>query len=109
MPAEMNTQHIEVPPNDALSELDKAYVCINYPGYESSALSGCLTGCVLTIISTGVQNDTNHWTLRQALQVAGVPSDTTSKILEHEYDPTGEIVRGLFSQWNAAMHKSHSD
>ena len=35
MPAEMNKEGIEVPPNYELSDLDKAYMCINYPRYDT--------------------------------------------------------------------------
>jgi len=30
MPVQMNLEHIEVPPNNKLSELDKAFAFINY-------------------------------------------------------------------------------
>ncbi|KAJ7153279.1 hypothetical protein C8R46DRAFT_1197359 [Mycena filopes] len=62
MPAEMNKQHIEVPPNHALSDKDKAYMIINYPRPTAHVSAP-------------------KWTLEYALQVSGVGATTVKKIL----------------------------
>ena len=62
MPAEMNTQHKEVPPNNVLSDLDKAYTVLNYPLLNPDA-------------------NAPQWSVEHALQVAGVTGSSREKIL----------------------------
>jgi hypothetical protein len=38
MPATMNMENVDIPPNHHLSEIDKAYAAINYPRDLSSVL-----------------------------------------------------------------------
>ena len=59
MPAEMNLEHIEIPPNNALSDLDKAYVFLNYP-----------------FLTTSSPN--KQWTIEHALDAAGVKDNLAS-------------------------------
>ncbi|THH32074.1 hypothetical protein EUX98_g2088 [Antrodiella citrinella] len=83
MPAEMNNEHIEIPPNTALTELDKAYMVIHYP--RSSA-----------------PNAITRWSLSYALDVAAVDVAVKHEILAHSQDASA--VRRIFSHWNAAQH-----
>ncbi|TCD68232.1 hypothetical protein EIP91_011301 [Steccherinum ochraceum] len=76
MPKEMNEQNIEVPPNNILSTMDKAYMVINYPG----------------------QTNDKVWTLEFALKTAGVDKDEIPKIVKEKSNPTK--VRQLFHDWN---------
>lgn len=82
MPAELNLQHVDVPPNTVLSDLDKAYAILNYPGLKASPAQP------------------SGWTISHALDVAGVTGSSRDKILQST-DPL-EIRRLLFSR-NAAQ------
>ncbi|KAH8099645.1 hypothetical protein BXZ70DRAFT_240399 [Cristinia sonorae] len=77
MPAEMNNQRIEVKPNYVLSDLDKAYMVINYP----------------------FQTKDTKWTLSYALQVAGVTGSAKETIAQ---ETDADLIRQKFSVWNAA-------
>ena len=61
MPAAMNVEHIDVPVNNQLSPLDKAYMVINYPRPQPHPLEP-------------------QWTLDFALKVAGVDDATAAAI-----------------------------
>ncbi|KAJ7907565.1 hypothetical protein B0H13DRAFT_2501759 [Mycena leptocephala] len=69
MPAAMNEQHKDVPPNYKLSDMDKAYMIINYPRPTPHALAP-------------------EWTLDHALQVSGVDPATTQDIKNAKGDAT---------------------
>ncbi|KAK6988582.1 ZnMc domain-containing protein [Favolaschia claudopus] len=75
MPAEMNLQHVNVPVNNQLSDLDKAYVVINYPG----------------------QTTDKTWTLDYALKKAGVDTTTSKSITAAAAKGNITLVRTLFT------------
>lgn len=77
MPSDMNTQRKEVPPNGSLSDLDKAYMLINYPR-ASAAI------------------ETPEWTFEYALEVAGVIGDAKQSILDA---PSIDLIRQRFALW----------
>lgn len=81
MPAQMNLQRIEIPPNNSLTALDKAYIMCNYPPDASIAA--------------------NAKTLRASLTVAGVPTAKQDEIIaSFSTDNTGGTARVLFNIWN---------
>jgi hypothetical protein len=43
MPAALNKEHVDIPPNHDLSDIDKAYVAINYPRDFPSVLKALET------------------------------------------------------------------
>jgi len=70
--------------NSALTPLDKAYMVINYP-------------------RPAPHPDAPEWTLAFALDVAGVDSRTTKRILDlHKQDKINDL-RTTFNMWNALM------
>ncbi|TCD66804.1 hypothetical protein EIP91_000940 [Steccherinum ochraceum] len=77
MPKEMNKQNIEVKANVVLSDLDKAYIAINYP----------------------FQKKDPRWTLAHALEVAGVTGAAKTEIAKEK---DASVIRQKFSVWNAA-------
>ncbi|KAH8099648.1 hypothetical protein BXZ70DRAFT_240518 [Cristinia sonorae] len=77
MPPEMNTERIDVRPNYVLSDLDKAYIAINYP----------------------FQSKDPKWTLAYALEVAGVTGAARENIAR---ESDAAVIRQKFSVWNAA-------
>ncbi|THH31486.1 hypothetical protein EUX98_g2707 [Antrodiella citrinella] len=81
MPKEMNNQGLEIKPNNALSELDKAYMVINYPFQSKDA----------------------NWTLSHALDVAGVTGTTKADILA---ESDAEAIREKFTVWTATQRAS---
>lgn len=81
MPAEMNLQRKEIPPNNILSDLDRAYTVLNYP------------------LPTPDPN-APHWSVEYALQIAGVTGSPRDKILGAE---SPSEIRRLFSLWNASQ------
>ncbi|KAJ7235845.1 hypothetical protein C8J57DRAFT_1571489 [Mycena rebaudengoi] len=76
MPHQMNVEQIDIPPNDALSDLDKAYMVINYPRPSPHATAP-------------------QWTLDYALKVSGVDATTTQDIKNSKADI--DKVRALFT------------
>jgi hypothetical protein len=95
MPAAMNKEHVDIPPNNDLSDIDKAYVAINYPRDLPSVLKA------LHIIDLDAQTKLNileahekHDVLemRRLLATSG-PSSS----------PPGHFHR-LVSQWKAKVH-----
>ncbi|KAF8153384.1 hypothetical protein B0H34DRAFT_103561 [Crassisporium funariophilum] len=82
MPAEMNIEKIAVPPNNALSQLDKAYGFINYP----------FMGKAKSIDPT--------WTFDHALDVAGVKGDYRGRILVEYNQGDWKGVRTEFALWS---------
>ncbi|KAF8068874.1 hypothetical protein FPV67DRAFT_1761161 [Lyophyllum atratum] len=79
MPSRLNNQKIAIGVRTALSDLDKAYMVINYPRKKPHPKA-------------------KQWTLEKALEVAGVPSDMQTDILEAIDDAS--TLRTLFSDWN---------
>jgi hypothetical protein len=78
MPAKMNEEEMEVEPNNELSELDKAYITLNYPREDPS---------------TG-------WTVAYALEVAGVDREQRESML-HDYRTDGwSKLRGRLGRWS---------
>ncbi|KAJ6483192.1 hypothetical protein C8R45DRAFT_1099482 [Mycena sanguinolenta] len=76
MPAEMDKERIEIKPNYNLSEMDKAYMVINYP-------------------RTKPHESAKEWTLEYALLVAGVSKSTALDMLAAQGDPAS--LRSLFT------------
>jgi len=77
MPAEMNLERIEIPPNNDLSDMDKAFAIINYPYFEYSPRKHLMDP---------------EWSFCRALDVAGVSGESRS-IMEEAYakGDAGEI------------------
>ncbi|KAJ7069144.1 hypothetical protein C8F01DRAFT_977064, partial [Mycena amicta] len=73
MPSWLNLQHIDVKANYALSDIDKAYMVINYPRNGSHA-------------------DAPQWTLDYALRVADVDAVTTEAIRKARGDATEKVI-----------------
>jgi hypothetical protein len=91
MPAEMNKERKEVPPNKTLSDMDKAYMVINYPRISPHA-------------------DAPQWTVAHALEVAGVDQSTSQSILglmtlKNDSVPAGEI-RNQFVRYQLSQRKT---
>ncbi|KAF7344143.1 ZnMc domain-containing protein [Mycena venus] len=81
MPSAMNLQHVDVPPNHILSDMDKAYMVINYPRPKPHALAPT-------------------WTLDYALKVSGVDNATTQDIKNAKGDVTK--IRAVFTAFQVA-------
>ncbi|KAJ7487013.1 hypothetical protein FB451DRAFT_1554137 [Mycena latifolia] len=81
MPAAMNLERIDVPPNDILSDMDKAYMVINYPRPTPHASAP-------------------KWTLEYALKVSGVDDATTQNILNAKGNVTK--IRAIFTAFQVA-------
>ncbi len=77
MPSDMNTQRKEIPPNDILSDSDKAYMLINYPRANAA-------------------KETPDWTFEHALDVAGVNVQAKQSILD---SPSVDLIRQRFALW----------
>jgi len=81
MPGSLNEENITLNSNETLSDLDKAYMTINYPRPTPHP-------------------DAPAWTFEHALDVAGVDDATKAKL-------TGLLgqdikkLRETFNQWNA--------
>ncbi|KAJ6627702.1 hypothetical protein B0H10DRAFT_1993760 [Mycena sp. CBHHK59/15] len=83
MPPEMNLERINVPPNYVLSDMDKAFMAINYPRPTPHA-------------------DAPMWTLDYALKVAGVDVPVSQKIKTAKGDVAE--IRRLFTAFSVARH-----
>ena len=70
--------------NSALTDLDKAYMVINYP-------------------RTQPHPDAPEWTLAHALDVAGVDPRTKQRILNLHAQGDITTLRTTFNMWNALM------
>jgi len=84
MPAAFNQQNIEIPRHHDLSQMDKAYMLINYPREQPAA-------------------STPEWTFEHALQVAKVDARTTATLLQQYNNKQYDRVRATFNNWNAVM------
>jgi hypothetical protein len=78
MPGELNEEGIDVPANLELSDLDKAFIMLNYPGKASADMS-----------------------VLQALKVAGVSREAAAKI--SDYISTGMDSKKKDSDRAAAL------
>ncbi|KAF9530520.1 hypothetical protein CPB83DRAFT_882060 [Crepidotus variabilis] len=74
MPAAMNEQHHKIPPNNSLSEMDKAFMVINYPSDDRDQFS-------------------------DALESAGVPASEKINILEFYDSKEWTRARSYFTTW----------
>ncbi|KAJ7270869.1 hypothetical protein C8J57DRAFT_1065233 [Mycena rebaudengoi] len=82
MPRQMNVEQIDIPPNDALSDMDRAYMVINYPRPSPHALAP-------------------QWTLDYALKVSGVDAMTTQDIKNAKGNV--DKIRALFTAFQVAQ------
>jgi hypothetical protein len=78
----MNVEQIDIPPNDALSDMDRAYMVINYPRPSPHALAP-------------------QWTLDYALKVSGVDAMTTQDIKNAKGNV--DKIRALFTAFQVAQ------
>jgi len=84
MPAELNEEGIEVPPNLTLSDLDKAFITLNYPN-KTPADKGM--------------------SVKDALKIAGVPEDVAKVIRDHVDATKYEEARNAFAKYNREAMK----
>jgi len=77
MPAKLNEQGIEVGVNTKLSQVDKAYITINYPGKENGGMS-----------------------IHEALNIAQTPKDVAAEIEDLISKKDYDQARKVFSTWN---------
>ncbi|KAI0061320.1 hypothetical protein BV25DRAFT_1826806 [Artomyces pyxidatus] len=83
MPRQVTGLSYDIPYNSQLSQMDKAYMVINYPRAEPHPKAP-------------------DWTLETALQKAGVPADIQDAILSvppRNGRPDAHEIRRLFSNW----------
>lgn len=78
MPGSLNTQGVNVDVNNSLTDMDKAYMVINYPRNIPHPKA-------------------KQWTLKKALDVAGVPPSEQKDILSSDDSGT---IRSYFMSWN---------
>ena len=91
MPAEMNEHGVVVTSNNELSELDKAYITLNYPRDDASV--------------NGI-----GWTVGYALEVAGVDREQREVMLEDYRIGGWSKLRSRLFEWkdgirNALAHR----
>jgi hypothetical protein len=84
MPGSLNEEGITVPPNLVLSDLDKAFITINYPRKDEDVPDG-------------------GWKVSKALDVVQVPDDVASDILSSLSSGQLTDVRTKFSNWNMSV------
>ncbi|KAH8832750.1 hypothetical protein DL96DRAFT_1551871 [Flagelloscypha sp. PMI_526] len=82
-PPQLTKEHIGVSPNLALSDMDKAFLCINYPRSIAKPADPAL----------------GQWTLEQALEVAKVDEDTKNSILSKVGQPSQ--IRSIYTAYLA--------
>ncbi|KAF7303430.1 ZnMc domain-containing protein [Mycena indigotica] len=87
MPAKMNLQGRDIPPNYYLSALDMAYMVVNYPRSVPNSLAPA-------------------WTLEHALEVSGVDASTTKDIIAANQGHDIDTVRKLFTAFQIAARAS---
>lgn len=78
IPYTINTQGIDIPRNHDLSDIDKAYIFLNYPRVVA-------------------HDKTPDWNIRKVLKVAGVGGRRRKDILNATCP---DSIRDLFAQWN---------
>jgi len=82
MPKEMNLERIEVPPNNNLSDIDKAYVAITYPYFVRPSYADPV------------------WTFEHALDVACIQGESRDKILAEFAQKDAQGIRTEFGLWS---------
>ena len=90
MPAAMNEQNLEIKPNNVLSDIDKAFVTINYPYPSTRSPADSI------------------WTMEYALGIAGVDAETKAAILVQYGLSEWSEVRYLFSGFSTSARRSNS-
>jgi hypothetical protein len=89
MDASLNREHIEIDVNTQLSDMDKAYMVINYP--RATANPAAPT-----------------WTLDHALTVAGVDAKNAKAIKNANNRNKPDLVRSLFTNYLIQSRQSGS-
>lgn len=79
MPGHINAEGIAVKVNNKLTDMDKAYMVINYP-------------------RSSPHHKARDWTLQKALDVAGVPPMDQTDILSSIGD--SGTIRSYFASWS---------
>ncbi|KAG5634022.1 hypothetical protein H0H81_003859 [Sphagnurus paluster] len=82
MPGSLNDQNITVKVNNGLSDMDKAYIMINYP---------------YRLPRKDDPQELNDWTLEKAFKTAGVPDNKIATFLKIK---DAEELRTQFNVWN---------
>ena len=90
MPAAMNEQNLEIKPNNVLSDIDKAFMTINYPYPSTRSPADSI------------------WTINHALDVAGVDAETKAAILVQYGLSEWSEVRYLFSGFSTSTRCANS-
>ena len=90
MPAAMNEQNLEIKPNNVLSDIDKAFMTINYPYPSTRSPADSI------------------WTISHALDVAGVDAETKAAILVQYGLSEWSEVRYLFSGFSTSTRRANS-
>jgi len=80
MPAAMNEQNKGIKPNNELSDLDKAFMTINYPPDDNA--------------------NKMEWTIEQALDVVGVSDRKKNQIIESYRNSGCARLRKEFAEWS---------
>jgi len=83
MPAKLNKEGIDIPPNLGLSGLDKAYIVLNYPG-----------------------NSLSKTTLDDAMKIAGVIGTTADEIKTYVAEKKYTEARDRFCEYNKSTMES---
>ena len=86
----MNQQNLEIKPNNVLSDIDKAFVTINYPYPSTRSPADSI------------------WTMDHALGVAGVDAETKAAILVQYGLSEWSEVRYLFSGFSTSARRANS-
>ncbi|KAK7026058.1 hypothetical protein VNI00_015786 [Paramarasmius palmivorus] len=99
MPARLNKEGIDIPMNVNLSEMDKAFIMLNYPCRDE------VRG------PRDEENKDKEFTIYKALEVAGIPekSPTAKKILDSvcPKQPDHKAAREEFIKYNRTVHDLH--
>ncbi|KAJ4114755.1 hypothetical protein NW768_011309 [Fusarium equiseti] len=93
-PKELTSLDEDIPYNNKLSDLDKAYMILQYPRKNMHP-----------------QAEKDGWSIEKALKVIGAPPDVTCKVLDfvkYDRDDFGEIspvnIREVIKNWTRATH-----
>jgi hypothetical protein len=92
MPARLNKEGISVPINVHLSELDKAFITLNYPGKIAVK-----------------DEESNKMSLYKAMEVAGIADKSTTgeKIIKFVSQGDHPAARAEFIKYNRTIHDLH--
>ncbi|KAF8068844.1 hypothetical protein FPV67DRAFT_1668901 [Lyophyllum atratum] len=88
MPGRLNDQGITVDVNNKLSDMDKAYMVINYPRDKPDLTAP-------------------EWTVEYALEKAGVPLEERTEILKARHDAS--TMRVYFTTWNKEVREKERE